>query len=114
MSLYEIVYVVRPDVATDQVKKIQTRLTDIIKKQDGKVAKTEDWGLRTLAYRIKKYPRAFYAMLVVDMPGAGLAELERQINLNEDIIRYMVVKIDAVEEGPSPMMRQERNDRPSA
>ena len=81
----------------------------------GKVVKTETWGLRSLAYRIAKNRKAHYVMLEIDAPGDVVAELERQTNINEDVIRYMTIRTDALEEGPSVMMRKsdrsERGDR---
>lgn len=113
MTAYELVTIVRPDVATDQVQKVTDKLKDIITKEDGKILKTEEWGLKTFAYRIRKYGRGYYTMLVIEMPGTGLPELERNINLSEDIIRHLIVKLDKVEDGPSPMMRRQ-DERSSA
>jgi small subunit ribosomal protein S6 len=75
------------------------------------VVKTENWGLRTLAYRIAKNRKAHYVMLEIDAPGDVVAELERQTQINEDVIRYMTVRVDGLEEGPSAMMRKQERDR---
>ena len=77
----------------------------------GKVIKTENWGLRSLAYRIAKNRKAHYVMLEIDAPGDVVAELERQTQINEDVIRYMTVKVDELEAGPTVMMRKQERDR---
>ena len=78
----------------------------------GKVVKTESWGLRSLAYKIKKNRKAHFVMLHLDAPAGVVAELERQTAINEDVIRYMTVRVDAHEEGPSVMMRKQDRERP--
>lgn len=108
MSFYEIVFVVRPDVATEQVDALTKRFSEIVTKDKGKVVKTENWGLRTLAYRIKKHKKAYYVMLCTEMNGSLINEIERQMRLSEDIIRFSTIKVDAIEEGPSPMMKAKR------
>jgi small subunit ribosomal protein S6 len=85
--------------------------TKIITDNKGKVVKTESWGLRSLAYKIAKNRKAHYVMLEIDAPGDVVAELERQTQINEDVIRYMTVKVDGHEEGPSVMMRKSDRDR---
>ena len=116
MPLYEHVFLARQDLAQAQVDALAANATDIIEKNGGKVVKTETWGLRSLAYKIAKNRKAHYVMLELDAPGAVVAELERQTQINEDIIRYMTVKVDAHEAGPSVMMRKsdrrDREDRP--
>ncbi|MBK6493396.1 MAG: 30S ribosomal protein S6 [Sphingomonadaceae bacterium] len=116
MALYEHVFLARQDLAQAQVDALAANATDIIEKNGGKVVKTETWGLRSLAYKIAKNRKAHYVMLELDAPGAVVAELERQTQINEDIIRYMTVKVDAHEAGPSVMMRKsdrrDREDRP--
>ena len=112
MALYEHVFLARQDLAQAQVDALAANATDIIEKNGGKVVKTETWGLRSLAYKIAKNRKAHYVMLELDAPGAVVAELERQTQINEDIIRYMTVKVDAHEAGPSVMMRKsDRRDR---
>ncbi len=116
MALYEHVFLARQDLAQAQVDALAANATEIIEKNGGKVVKTETWGLRSLAYKIAKNRKAHYVMLELDAPGAVVAELERQTQINEDIIRYMTVKVDAHEAGPSVMMRKsdrrDREDRP--
>jgi small subunit ribosomal protein S6 len=106
MNAYEVVYIVRPDVATDQVEKLTKRFSESIQKQGGKIVRTEQWGLRTLAYRINKHRKGYYTMLAVEMPGSAVNEIERQLNLAEDIIRFLTIKVDAVDATPSFMMNK--------
>ena len=113
MALYEHVFLARQDLAQAQVDALAATATEIIEKGGGKVAKTETWGLRSLAYKIAKNRKAHYVMLEFDAPGAVVAELERQTQINEDIIRYMTIKVDGLETGPSVMMRKaDRAERP--
>ena len=112
MPLYEHVFLARQDLAQAQVDALAENATKIIEDNGGKVAKTETWGLRSLAYRISKNRKAHYVMLEVDAPAPVVAELERQTQINEDVIRYMTIRVDAHEQGPSAMMRRnERSDR---
>jgi small subunit ribosomal protein S6 len=112
MPLYEHVFLARQDLAQAQVDALAENATKIITDNGGKVAKTETWGLRSIAYRIQKNRKAHYVMLDIDAPAPAVAELERQTQINEDVIRYMTVRVDAHEPGPSAMMRRnERSDR---
>ena len=111
MALYEHVFLARQDLAQAQVDAMAQAATDIVTAHQGKVTKTETWGLRSLAYRIAKNRKAHYVMLEIDAPGDTVAELERQAAINEDIIRYMTVKVDEAEAGPSVMMRKQERDR---
>jgi small subunit ribosomal protein S6 len=112
MPLYEHVFLARQDLAQGQVDALAETATKIIQDTQGKVVKTEAWGLRGLAYRIKKNRKGHYVMLEIDGPPAAIAELERQTAINEDVIRYMTVRVDAHEAGPSAMMRRnERSER---
>ncbi len=112
MALYEHVFLARQDLAQAQVDALAANATSIIETNGGKVIKTETWGLRTLAYKIAKNRKAHYVMLEFEAPGNVVAELERQTQINEDVIRYMSLKVDAHEAGPSAMMRkQERSER---
>lgn len=113
MALYEHVFLARQDLSQAQVDTLAADATKIIEDQQGKVVKTETWGLRTLTYKIQKNRKAHFVMLEIDGPGDVIAELERQTRLNEDIIRYMTIRVDAHEKGPSVMMRKnDRADRP--
>lgn len=111
MALYEHVFLARQDLAQAQVDALAETATKIIEDNQGKVTKTETWGLRSLAYRIAKNRKAHYVMLEIDAPGSVIAELERQTQINEDVIRYMTVKVDEAEAGPSVMMRKQERDR---
>jgi small subunit ribosomal protein S6 len=111
MALYEHVFLARQDLAQAQVDALAENATKIIEDNNGRVVKTETWGLRSLAYRIAKNRKAHYVMLEIDAPGTVIAELERQTQINEDVIRYMTVKVDALEDGPTVMMRKQERDR---
>ena len=106
MALYEHVFLARQDLAQAQVDALAEAATKIVTDNQGKVVKTESWGLRSLAYRIAKNRKAHYVMLEIDAPAGVVAELERQTQINEDVIRYMTVKVDGLEEGPTVMMRK--------
>ena len=110
MALYEHVFLARQDLAQAQVDALAETATKIVEDMQGKVAKTETWGLRSLAYKIAKNRKAHYVMLEIDGPGGIVAELERQEAINEDIIRYMTVRVDEHEAGPSVMMRKGDRD----
>jgi len=111
MALYEHVFLARQDLAQAQVDALAEIATKIVNDNEGRVVKTENWGLRSLAYKIAKNRKAHYVMLEIDAPGNVIAELERQTQINEDIIRYMTVKVDTLEEGPTVMMRKSERDR---
>lgn len=112
MALYEHVFLARQDLAQAQVDALAANATQIIESNGGKVVKTETWGLRTLAYRIAKNRKAHYVMLDFEAPGAVVAELERQTQINEDVVRYLTIRVDEHEKGPSAMMRRgERDER---
>ena len=112
MPLYEHVFLARQDLAQAQVDALAENATKIITDNGGKVVKTETWGLRNLAYRIAKNRKAHYVALDVDAPAPAIAELERQTNINEDVIRFLTIRVDEHEQGPSAMMRRgERGDR---
>ena len=110
MPLYEHVFLARQDLAQAQVDALAENATKIITDNGGKVVKTETWGLRSIAYRIAKNRKAHYVMLDIDAPAAALAELERQTGINEDVIRFMTIRVDAHEKGPSAMMRRQERD----
>jgi small subunit ribosomal protein S6 len=111
MPLYEHVFLARQDLAQAQVDALAENATKIIADNGGKVVKTENWGLRGLAYRIAKNRKAHYVMLDIDAPAPAMAELERQTGINEDVIRYMTIRVDDHEKGPSVMMRKQDRDR---
>lgn len=111
MALYEHIFLARQDLAQAQVDALAETATKIVEDNEGKVVKTETWGLRSLAYKIAKNRKAHYVMLEIDAPGGVIAELERQTQINEDVIRYMTVRVDAHEQGPSVMMRKGDRER---
>jgi small subunit ribosomal protein S6 len=111
MPLYEHVFLARQDLAQAQVDALAENATKIIADNGGSVVKTETWGLRGLAYRIAKNRKAHYVMLDVDAPAPAMAELERQTGINEDVIRFMTIRVDTHETGPSAMMRKQDRDR---
>ena len=112
MPLYEHVFLARQDLAQAQVDALAQTATDIIESNGGRVVKTETWGLRSLAYRIAKNRKGHYVALDFEAPAGVVAELERQTQINEDVIRYMTIRVDAHEAGPSAMMRRnERSER---
>ena len=110
MALYEHVFLARQDLAQAQVDALAEAATKIVEDNKGKVVKTETWGLRSLAYKIAKNRKAHYVMLNIDAPAGVVAELERQTQINEDIIRYMTIKVEELEGGPSVMMRKQERD----
>ncbi|MCL4164508.1 UNVERIFIED_CONTAM: hypothetical protein GTU68_003793, partial [Idotea baltica] len=106
--------IARQDIQPQQVDAITDQFAKIVTDNGGKVAKTESWGLRTLAYRIKKYKKGHYVHLNLDAPHAAIAELERNARLHEDVIRYMTIRVDEFEEGDSIMLRsKDRDSRPT-
>ena len=111
MPLYEHVFLARQDLAQAQVDALAENATKIVEDNGGKVMKTETWGLRSLAYRIAKNRKAHYVMLDLDAPAPAVAELERQSNINEDVIRFLTIKVDEHEKGPSAMMRRGDKER---
>ncbi|MGF7170258.1 small subunit ribosomal protein S6 [Sphingobium xanthum] len=111
MPLYEHVFLARQDLAQAQVDALAENATKIVEAQEGKVTKVENWGLRNLAYKIAKNRKAHYVLLNIDAPAGTVAELERQTQINEDVIRYMTIRVDELEAGPSVMMRKSDRDR---
>lgn len=111
MPFYEHVFLARQDLTTAQVEALTEGFTKVLAEQKGRVASSEYWGLRTLAYRIAKNRKAHYVLLNLDAPAAAVAELERQVGLNEDIVRYMTVRVDALSTEPSAMTRRGDRDR---
>ncbi len=110
MALYEHVFLARQDLSQAQVDQLAATATEIVENNDGKVTKTETWGLKNLAYKIDRNRKAHFVMLNIEGPGSVVAELERQTRINEDVIRYMTIKVDEHEEGPSVMMRKNERD----
>jgi len=112
MALYEHVFLVRQDMSTQQVDALVEQYKGVITVQGGTVGRVENWGLRPLSYRMRKNRRAYYTLMNIDAPAPAIAELERQLRINEDILRFLTLRVDAHEEGPSAMLaRRERDDR---
>ena len=111
MALYEHVFLARQDLSQAQVDQLAATATEIVENNEGKVTKTETWGLKNLAYKIDRNRKAHFVMLNIEGPGAVVAELERQTRINEDVIRYMTIRVDEHEDGPSVMMRKNDRDR---
>ncbi len=115
MALYEHVFLARQDVTAQQVETLTEQLKSIITANGGSIAKSEYWGIKSLAYRVKKNRRAHFTLLNIDAPAAAITEMERQMRINEDVIRLLTVRVEAHEEGPSAMLRKredsDRDDR---
>jgi small subunit ribosomal protein S6 len=111
MPLYEHVFLTRQDASTQQVEELTTQLKGVIEQMGGKIPKVEQWGVKTLSYRMRKNRKAHFTLLNVDAPSAALNEIERQERLNEDVLRYITIRVDEHEEGPSAMMRKVDRDR---
>ena len=112
MALYEHIYLARQDVSQQQVEELTAQLTEVLGQGGGKVTKNEYWGLKGLSYRIRKNRKAHYTLLNIDASAPAIAEMERQMRINEDILRFMTVRVDELEEGPSAMMqKRDRDDR---
>ncbi len=100
MPYYETVFIARQDLSTQQVEELKEKSCKIIEDQ-GKVLRTEDWGLRNLAYRIKKNRKGHYVLIESDTAPQAIHELERTLRLNEDVLRFMTIKLDEPSKGPS-------------
>ena len=111
MPLYEHVFLARQDASTQQVEELTAQMTGIVEQAGGKVTKTENWGVRSLTYRMNKNRKAHFVLLNIDAPSAAIAEIERQERISEDVIRYISVRVEELEEGPSAMMRKADRDR---
>ena len=107
MAFYEHVLIARPEISPQQVDALGEDLTKTIKELGGTTSKTEYWGLRNLTYRIQKNRKGHYVMVSAEVSGEAIAEIERQASINEDIIRWLTIKVDELEKGPSVMMRKQ-------
>jgi small subunit ribosomal protein S6 len=114
MPLYENVFIARQDISGAQVDALADGFTQLIADQGGEVKKREYWGLRNLAYRMNKNRKGHYVLFNIEAPAPAIAELERTMRINEDVIRYLTLRVDALEEAPSAVMqsRGSREDRP--
>jgi small subunit ribosomal protein S6 len=111
MPLYEHVFLTRQDASAQQVEELTAQFNGVIEQLGGKVSKTEQWGVKSLSYRLRKNRKAHFTFFNVDAPPAALNEVERQERLSEDVLRYLTVRVDEHEEGPSAMMRKVDRDR---
>jgi small subunit ribosomal protein S6 len=119
MALYEHIYLARQDLTAQQVEALNEQFKATIASLGGTVGKVEYWGVKSLAYRIKKNRKAHFTLINVDAPPAALAEAERQWSINEDVLRHLTIKVEALEDAPSAMLRKrdeddrgDRGDRP--
>ena len=110
MPLYETVFISRQDLSPAQNEALTEQFTQVVNDNGGKIAKTESWGLRNMAYKIRKNKKGHYTLFQMDAPAAAMQEMERQMRLNEDILRYLTIKIDEIEEGQSAILRQKERD----
>ena len=114
MAFYECVFIARQDISGTQVEAMIETFATLIAEQGGQVTKKEYWGLKNLAYRIKKNRKGHYALMNLDAPSPAVQEMERTMKINEDVLRFLTVRVDELEEGPSAVMqgRGNREDRP--
>jgi small subunit ribosomal protein S6 len=114
MPLYENVFIARQDISGAQVDALADTFTQLVAEQGGEVKKREYWGLRNLAFRMNKNRKGHYMLFNIDAPAAAIAELERTMRINEDVLRYLTLRVDQLDEGPSAVMqsRGSREDRP--
>ena len=112
MALYEHIFMARQDVSSQQVDALVEHFKTVLEANDGSVGKIENWGLKTLPYRVNKNRKAHYALMNIDAPSAAVLEMERQMRLHEDVLRYMTIRVEEHEDDPSAMLRRnERDDR---
>jgi small subunit ribosomal protein S6 len=111
MPLYEHVYLARQDASTQQVEELTAQLKGVIEGLGGSIAKNEYWGVKSLSYRLRKNRKAHFTLLNVNAPPAAINEIERLERLNEDVLRYLTIRVEEHEEGPSAMMRRAERDR---
>jgi small subunit ribosomal protein S6 len=111
MPLYEHVYLARQDASTQQVEELTTQLKGVVEGLGGSIAKNEYWGVKTLSYRLRKNRKAHFTLMNIVAPPAAINEIERLERLNEDVLRYLTVRVEEHEDGPSAMMRRVERDR---
>ena len=111
MPLYEHVFLARQDASAQQVEELTAQMTGIVEGLGGKITKTESWGVRSLTYRMNKNRKAHFVLLNIEAPSTAISEIERQERISEDVIRYLSVRVEELEEGPSAMMRKADRDR---
>jgi small subunit ribosomal protein S6 len=111
MALYEHVLIARQDISAQQAEALNDQLKALLEGQGGKVAKIEYWGLRNLSYRIKKNRKGHYSLLAIDAPAPAVKEMERQLSINEDVLRYMTVKVEELDLELSPILARRDRER---
>ena len=112
MAFYEHVLIARPEISPQQVETLIEEIKKTITDQGGHVGKTEYWGLRNLTYRIRKNRKGHYALINIDAPAAAVHELERLLKINEDVMRYKTIRVEELDEEPSPILaRRDREER---
>ena len=111
MALYEHLLIARQDISAQQVDALATHLKTIVEGEGGKVEKQEYWGLRGLAYRIKKNRKGHYVLLNINAPSPAIVELERQLKINEDVLRYLTVRVERFEQSSNKNRRDDRPER---
>jgi small subunit ribosomal protein S6 len=111
MPLYEHVYMARQDASAQQVEELTAQLKGVVEGLGGSIKKSEYWGVKSLSYRLRKNRKAHFTLLDLDAPPAAINEIERLERLNEDVLRYLTIRVEALEEGPSAMMRRVERDR---
>jgi small subunit ribosomal protein S6 len=111
MALYETVLIARPDISSQQVDQINEQFGELLKENGGEINKTEYWGLRNLAYKIKKNRKAHYVLFNIDAPAEAVQEMERVMRIHDDVLRYMSIRVDELEEGPSIQMQSRGGGR---
>jgi small subunit ribosomal protein S6 len=110
MALYEHIYMARQDISAQQVEALTEQFKKVVAGLGGSIDKIEYWGVKSLAYRIKKNRKAHFSLFNINAPHAAIAEMERQMGLSEDVLRFMTLRVEALEEGPSAMMRKRDDD----
>jgi small subunit ribosomal protein S6 len=108
MALYEHIFMVRQDVSTGQVDALTQQFKGILEENNGSIGKTEYWGVRPLAFRVRKNRKAHYTLMNIDAPAAAVKEMERQMSINDDVIRYMTIRVEEHDTDQSAMMRSSR------
>ena len=111
MALYEHLLIARQDISAQQVDALATHLKTIVEGEGGKIEKQEYWGLRGLAYRIKKNRKGHYVLLNINAPSSAVIELERQLKINEDVLRYLTVKVDQFDTSSNKNRRDDRAEK---
>ncbi|WP_223476916.1 30S ribosomal protein S6 [Oricola indica] len=109
MAYYEHVFLARQDISSQQAEELVAHFKGILEERGGKVGKVESWGLKSLQFRINKNRKAHFALMNIDAPADAVQEMERQMRIHEDVLRYMTIRVDELDDGPSAMMK--RNDR---